>query len=88
VNIFTSEIKLYGSGSGREFINPINTRVSAYIKEIKFIEHQKVKKGDTLVILDDREILPRLDRLKQLIRMLWLKKQTSSSVNTVSTISM
>jgi membrane fusion protein (multidrug efflux system) len=27
-----------------EFINPINTRVSAYIKEIKFIEHQQVKK--------------------------------------------
>ncbi|MDQ1095674.1 multidrug resistance efflux pump [Chryseobacterium camelliae] len=24
-----------------EFINPINTRVSAYIKEIKFIEHQR-----------------------------------------------
>ena len=43
-----------------EFINPINTRVSAYIKEIKFIEHQQVKKGDTLVILDDREILTQL----------------------------
>lgn len=38
------------------FINPINTRVSAYIKEIRFIEHQYVKKGDTLMILDDREI--------------------------------
>jgi len=38
------------------FINPINTRVSGYINEIRFIEHQFVKKGDTLLILDDREI--------------------------------
>jgi len=42
------------------FINPINTRVSAYIKEIRFIEHQYVKKGDTLMILDDREIQTQL----------------------------
>lgn len=42
------------------FINPINTRVSAYIKEIRFIEHQYVKKGDTLIILDDREIQTQL----------------------------
>lgn len=27
------------------FINPINTRVSAYIKEIRFIEHQYVKRA-------------------------------------------
>ena len=39
------------------YINPINTRVSAYIKEIRFSEHQFVKKGDTLVVLDNREIL-------------------------------
>src|SRR5690606_6530152 len=42
------------------FINPINTRVSAYIKEIRFIEHQYVKKGDTLIILADREIQTQL----------------------------
>ncbi len=39
------------------FINPVNARVSAYIKEIRFVEHQQVKAGDTLIILDDREIL-------------------------------
>src|SRR5690606_5211435 len=42
------------------YINPINTRVSAYIKEIRFKDHQAVKKGDTLLILDDREILTQL----------------------------
>ncbi|PUZ24654.1 membrane fusion protein, multidrug efflux system [Chitinophaga costaii] len=38
-----------------EYINPINTRIVGYIKEIKFDEHQHVHKGDTLVVIDDRE---------------------------------
>lgn len=37
------------------YINPINTRIPGYIKEIRFSEHQQVKKGDTLIIIDDRE---------------------------------
>ncbi|GAA5090442.1 HlyD family secretion protein [Chryseobacterium ginsengisoli] len=68
-----------------EFINPINTRVSAYIKEIKFIEHQHVKKGDTLVILDDRELLTQLGQAEAAYQnALAQKNATSSSVNTVS----
>lgn len=68
-----------------EFINPINTRVSAYIKEIKFIEHQKVKKGDTLVILDDREILTQLGQAEAAYQnAIAQRTATSSSVNTVS----
>src|SRR5882757_5017140 len=38
-----------------EYINPINVRIPGYIKEVRFEEHQHVKKGDTLVIIDDRE---------------------------------
>lgn len=68
-----------------EFINPINTRVSAYIKEIKFIEHQRVKKGDTLVILDEREILTQLGQAEAAYQNAMAQKSaTSSSVNTVS----
>ncbi len=68
-----------------EFINPINTRVSAYIKEIKFIEHQNVKKGDTLVILDDREILTQLGQAEAAYQnALAQRVATGSSVNTVS----
>lgn len=68
-----------------EFINPINTRVSAYIKEIKFIEHQKVKKGDTLVVLDDREILTQIGQAEAAYQnALAQRAATSSSVNTVS----
>lgn len=36
-------------------ITPINTRVQGFIKEIKFEEYQHVKKGDTLVVIEDSE---------------------------------
>jgi membrane fusion protein, multidrug efflux system len=34
---------------------PVNTRVLGFIKEIRFTEFQHVKKGNTLVIIDDAE---------------------------------
>ena len=38
-----------------QYLSPVNLRASGYIKKIYFTEHQHVKKGDTLLILDDRE---------------------------------
>ena len=68
-----------------EFINPVNARVSAYIKEIRFIEHQPVKKGDTLIILDDREILTQLAQAEAAYQNAKASKNvTASSVNTVA----
>ena len=67
------------------FINPINTRVSAYIKEIRFVEHQPVKKGDTLLILDNREILTQVGQAEAAyMAALASKNVTSHSVNTAS----
>lgn len=67
------------------FINPINTRVSAYIKEIRFEEHQPVKKGDTLLILDNREILTQVGQAEAAyMAALASKNVTSQSVNTAS----
>ncbi|MGM5630760.1 HlyD family secretion protein [Apibacter raozihei] len=43
-----------------QYITPVNTRIAGYIKEIRFNEHQKVKAGDTLVIIDDSELKIRL----------------------------
>lgn len=54
----------FTNGSGVEFtddaqvcrhITPINTRVSGFIKEIRFNDFQHVHKGDTLVIIEDTE---------------------------------
>ena len=36
-------------------ITPINARVGGFIKEIRFEDYQHVKKGDTLVIIEDAE---------------------------------
>jgi membrane fusion protein (multidrug efflux system) len=36
-------------------ISPVIPRVSGYIKEIRVKDNQMVKKGDTLIILDDRD---------------------------------
>ena len=38
-----------------QYISPVNLRASGYIKRIYFTEHQDVHKGDTLLVLDDRE---------------------------------
>ena len=40
-----------------QYMSPVNVRVAGYIKDIRFKEHQHVKKGDTLMIIDDREFL-------------------------------
>lgn len=37
-------------------IVPVNSRVQGYIKEIRFKEYEAVKKGDTLVIIDDADL--------------------------------
>ena len=67
------------------YINPINTRVSAYIKEIKFQEHQQVKKGDTLIILDAREIKAKYTQAEgAYLNAIAGYKTTKSTVYTIS----
>lgn len=38
-----------------QYVSPVNVKVAGYIREIRFTEHQHVRKGDTLLIIDDRE---------------------------------
>ena len=52
-----------------QYISPVNLRASGYIKKICFTEHQEVHKGDTLLILDDREYKIRVWKLKLHSRM-------------------
>lgn len=37
-------------------IVPVNSRVQGYVKEIRFKEYEPVKKGDTLVVIDDADL--------------------------------
>lgn len=48
----------------RQQIVPVNSRVQGYVKEIRFREYQQVKKGDTLVIIDDADMRLNLAKAK------------------------
>ena len=43
-----------------QYIAPVNIRVAGYVKEVRFTEHQRVHRGDTLLVLDDSEYRIRL----------------------------
>jgi membrane fusion protein (multidrug efflux system) len=80
-----NEDNFTNSAQVEEFINPVNTRVAGYIKEIKYSEHQAVKKGDTLVVLDAREIRTQLAQAEAAYQNARASRNvTASAVNTVS----
>lgn len=47
----------------RQYIVPAASRVSGYIKEVRFEENQLVHKGDTLVVIDPREYQYEVDKV-------------------------
>lgn len=53
--IYLGNIEFTDNAQVKQQIVPVNSRVQGYIKEIRFKEYEQVKKGDTLVIIDDAE---------------------------------
>lgn len=49
------------------FINPVSARAGGFIKKVMFDEHQQVKQGDTLVILDDREYIQKVKEAESML---------------------
>ncbi len=45
----------------RQYITPVSSKVSGFIKEIHFEENQFVHQGDTLLIIDNREYKNQID---------------------------
>lgn len=41
-------------------INPVISKISGYVTEVRVKDNQKVKKGDTLLLLDDRDLKMKL----------------------------
>lgn len=69
----------------KQLIAPVNSRIQGYVKEIRFNEYQPVKKGDTLMIIEDIEFKFRLAQAEADYRNAIAGKSiTSSSVETVS----
>lgn len=65
-----------------QYVAPINIRVSGYIKEIRFTEHQYINKGDTILILDNSEYLIKQKEAKAAL----LDAQGSKEVLTSTTM--
>ena len=67
----------------QQHITPVNTRVQGFVREIRFGEFQPVKKGDTLVVIEDAEFRLRLAQaLADLARAEEGAKQAGSSILT------
>ena len=54
--IHLGDVEFTDNAQVRQQIVPVNSRVQGYIKEIRFNEYEPVKKGDTLVIIDDADM--------------------------------
>lgn len=87
-------ISLFWSGNSEttddaeveQYISPVNVRVSGYIREIRFKENQFVHKGDTLLIIDDREFIIALKQAEAaLMDARSGRKVMGHSVNTATT---
>lgn len=44
-----------------QYVTPVMTRITGFIQDVRFEENQFVHKGDTLVLIDDREFKAQLD---------------------------
>lgn len=54
--VHLGDIEFTDNAQVKQQIIPVNSRVQGYIKEIRFSEYEPVKKGDTLVIIDDADM--------------------------------
>ena len=67
-------------------ILPQNCRVQGFIREVRFSEFQEVKKGDTLVVIEDAEFRLRLAQAEaDLMRTERGSQGTASSIHTTKT---
>ena len=69
----------------KQYISPQITRAQGFIREIRFEEYQHVKKGDTLVIIEDAEYKLRLAQaLSDLVKAQQGAKATGTSIQTTT----
>lgn len=58
--VHLGDVEFTDNAQVQQQIVPVNSRVQGYIKEIRFKEYEPVRKGDTLVIIDDSDMKLRL----------------------------
>ncbi|WP_207515673.1 HlyD family secretion protein [Longitalea luteola] len=65
--IYTKYYEDTNDAQVESFINPVSARAGGFIKKVLFEEHQQVKQGDTLVILDDREYVQKVKEAESML---------------------
>jgi membrane fusion protein, multidrug efflux system len=71
-------------------ISPIIPRISGFVKEVRVKDNQAVKKGDTLLILDDRDMRIKLEQAEAALataesNLLSAKAQTEAARSNIGT---
>ncbi len=83
--IHLGNVEFTDNAQVNQHIVPVNSRVTGFIKEIRFDEYSHVMKGDTLVIIEDSEFLLRLAQANaDYANALAGKNVTGSSISTIS----
>lgn len=54
--VHLDDVEFTDNAQVNQQISPVNSRVQGYIKEIRFREYEPVRKGDTLVVIDDSDL--------------------------------
>jgi membrane fusion protein, multidrug efflux system len=63
-------------------ITSVRSAVPGFVKEVRFEDNQRVKKGDTLVIIDDRDFVARVMQAKAMLQ----SAEAQSGVSRVSAL--
>lgn len=45
-----------------QYVTPVMARITGFVQEVRYEENQRVHKGDTLIVIDNREYKAHLDR--------------------------
>ena len=59
--VFNSNHEETNDAQVEQYVTPIMSRITGYVKEVRFDENQFVHKGDTLVVIDNREYKSKLN---------------------------
>ncbi|MBH1959902.1 MAG: HlyD family secretion protein [Flavobacteriia bacterium] len=81
--IHLGNVEFTDNAQVKQLIIPVNARVQGYVKEIRFSEYQQVKKGDTLVVIENSEHLLNIAQARANLQNAQAGKTVAaSSVNT------
>lgn len=65
-------------------ISPVIPRVSGYVSEVRVTDNQQVKKGDTLIVMDDRDLKIKLEQAEAALTNAKSSRSAAQATTTAS----